>query len=347
MNTYMLSSLLKGKGKSYLPAILFSLLLLLGLECCHSDQSKNCINLYCYSAMKDVMLEGIIPAFQEMNKAQNNRNVIFKTNFRGSVELTCDIVTQKSADIAIFASEIDATILINRGVLAEKTWLKYPHNGTIAQSPILIIYNPDEVDDIKDFGDLSRPSVKLIHPSPLHSGLGQWGIMASYGSFLTDGDDATAMTKLNNLWQSVSSSPTSALMARDLYTRKMGNAMITYESELMGSSSRQVMDGTVCVPPKTIICEPLVVVIQRERSPLEEKLIMDFQKFLWSDRAQQIFVEYGFRSVTDRLNALNKKFVQLDSTFTMEDLGGAKYVKSELIEERWQNQIRRRNKAQN
>lgn len=342
MNNYMLSKRFRSVAKGIVPVLLLSLLIPTILICCNPLERDDQINLYCCSAMKDVVVEGIIPAFQEMQLSQNHRDVNFKTNFRGSVELTCAITTEQTADIAILSSEIDATRLLNRGTLAEQSWLRSPHNGTIARSPILILYNVDEIGEITDFEDLAQPLVKIIHPCPLYSGLGEAGIMASYGSFLFKTNDCDiAMEKLKDLWNSVSLKPVSALMARDQYTKKLGNAIITYESELLGSSNRQVMDGKVCVSPHTMMCEAKVVIIPQEVSPAKGKLVKEFQKFLWSDHAQQIFVNYGFRSIADRLNSENTRFVQLDSTFTLDDLGGVKFVKCELIQDKWQNQIRK------
>ncbi|MEA3287973.1 MAG: substrate-binding domain-containing protein [Candidatus Marinimicrobia bacterium] len=325
-----------------LPLLLLLFLIQPLLISCNSTQKDNEINLYCCSALKDVMLEGIIPAFQEMQAAQVHRDIKFRTNFRGSVELTCAITTEQTADLAILASEIDAMRLLHRGTVHEKTWLSAPYQGTFAQTPILILYYPDEVGEITDFSDLAQPSVKLIHPCPLYSGLGQWGLMASYGTFLFEtGDDSLAMVKLKNLWHSVSLNPASALLARAQYTKRRGNAIITYESEVLGSSNRQVMEGSVCAPPNTIMCTPMVVRIPQEVSLVKDKLLQEFHKFLWSDRAQQIFVEYGFRSVADRLNDDNSKFYDLESTFTLNSLGGVKFVKCDLIENKWQDEIRK------
>jgi len=324
-----------------LAALLLSILVMSFLNCCESKSSDDEINLYCCSAMKDVIVEGIIPAFHEMQLAQNKRDINFVTNFAGSVELTCAMATERTADVAILASEIDAMRLLNRGIINEQTWQKSPHQGTIAQTPILILYNSQEATEITGFQDLAQESVKLIHPCPLYSGLGQWALMASYGSFLFEtADDSMAMDKLKDLWRSVTVTPASTLMARDLYTRGRGNAIITYESEILGSSNREVMPGKVSVPANTIICELKVVRIPQEVSPAKDKLVEEFKKFLWSDRAQQIFVDYGFRSVADRLNGNNSKFFELGSTFALDSLGGIPFVKCQLIEIKWQNEIR-------
>ncbi len=341
MKNYMHLNSTRSIVRGIVPVLLLSLLIPIILIYCNATDADDTINLYCCSSMKDVVVEGIIPAFQKMQMAQYNRDVNFNTNFRGSVELTSIIISEQTADIAILSSEIDATRLLNRGVLTEESWLKSPHKGTIVRSPVLIVYNSEETGKISDFDELGKLSVHLIHSSPLHSGLGQWGIMACYGSFLSETNDSgVAMERLKKLWHSVTLRPISASMARDQYTKKLGNAIITCESELLGSSNRQVMDGEVCVPSNTILCEPKVVTIPQDVSPSKKQLIRNFQKFLWSDRAQQIFVDYGFRSVADRLNKENKRLVELNSTFTLDDLGGVKFAKCELIEDKWQNEIR-------
>lgn len=54
----------------------------------------------------------------------------------------------------------------------------------------------------------------------------------------------------------------------------------------------------------------------------QRPLIDAFVEFLWSRQAQQIFVDYGFRSPIEELNQVNPHFGVIESRFTLDSLGG-------------------------
>jgi sulfate transport system substrate-binding protein len=82
-----------------------------------------------------------------------------------------------------------------------------------------------------------------------------------------------------------------------------------------------------------------VVVIDKNIAPSQRELVDAFVDFLWSDTAQRIFVEYGFRSVDDNLNAANSAFGQITRPFTVSDLGGWTQAKKDIIEAVWKSVV--------
>ena len=287
------------------------------------------------------MEERILPAFKERQRSDDNLNVEIHVRYGGSTSLTSDLITRKTIDIAILASEIDAQRLYNHGVLSEMSWLKSPYEGTIAYSPILILYNPAELDSITDFEDLAQPITQLIFCNPHFSGLGQWSVLALYGAFkYSTGDGHLATTHMQQLWKRVNSQPASSNLARQQYTNGRGNAFITYESEILKPGKERIMDGAVVVPQWTILCEPKALKFDQQRSPVKEELLSDFMAFLWSNKAQMAFVEYGFRSLVDRLNIGNAYFNDLNMIFTLDSLGGASSAKCQILEGVWVNKVK-------
>ena len=339
-----INNLLRAKrqwsGRFFISLVIL-FLSLWAIQACDPKASDREIKLYCFSAMQDVMLEGIIPAFQENQRLQHQTPSTIKTNFMGSAELTSHLITRESADIAILASEIDAMRLVYRGSLDQPLWRDSPYSGIVVRSPILIVTDPEQGLDIQDFADLSNPTTQLIHANPIYSGLGQWSLLATYGAFLGDyGSDDLAMEALQRLWSRVTLNPASAMLARAQYGQKRGNTMLTYESEILGAGGSTGMPGEVRIPHATILAEPVVVLIPQDNSEAKDATVQTFHDYLWSEAAQKIFVRYGFRSIMDPLNSENSRFFELDSVFTLESLGGVSFARSELLENKWQNQIR-------
>src|ERR1041385_7355030 len=91
---------------------------------------------------------------------------------------------------------------------------------------------------IRDFSDLAKPGIRLIHPDPVSSGGAQWSILAIYGSELQkskkdsgEPDKGRALQTLRAIWKNVISTPGSAREARTTFELGNGDALITYELE--------------------------------------------------------------------------------------------------------------------
>ena len=52
------------------------------------------------------------------------------------------------------------------------------------------------------------------------------------------------------------------------------------------------------------------------------RVVDAFVEFLWSEKGQRLFVENGFRSVEERLNASNPAFGKIADPFLIKDFGG-------------------------
>ena len=102
---------------------------------------------------------------------------------------------------------------------------------------------------------------------------------------------------------------------------------------------RGKLTAEVVYPESTILSEHTIVLIDKNITPAQLDLVDAFVAFLWSDTAQRIFVEYGFRSVNDSLNAANPSFGKIGRPFTVSDLGGWAAAKREIIEAVWKQTV--------
>ena len=336
-----------------LRASLISLLLAsLVLSSClpQSQQStggEQNITLYGFSILKEVLEKGIFPAFAAKWKKEHNQDVRFTSSFAGSETITNQILQGVGADVAILSIERDAERL-KQGGFVTSDWRLLPNKGIINRTPFVILVRKGNPKGIRDFADLGKPGVQLIHPEPVSSGGAQWSLLAIYGSELikseTGGgarDEARALRTLQAVWKNVIASPDSARAARTQFETGHGDALITYELEglLMKQAGAEI---EVIIPESTILSEHPAVVIDRNVTPQERPVVEAFMQFLWSEEAQRAFVQYHFRSINDEsLNEANKQFGQIKMPFTIEYFGGWSKAYPDIIERVWRDQVQK------
>jgi sulfate transport system substrate-binding protein len=99
------------------------------------------------------------------------------------------------------------------------------------------------------------------------------------------------------------------------------------------------LKGEIVYPPSTILSEHIVVVIDKNIIQEQQPLVEAFVDFLWSEEAQQIFIDYGFRSVDEALNEANPDFQTIRDPFTVGDMGGWLVAKEAVIDSVWRQQV--------
>lgn len=313
-----------------------------------TDTSGRQITLYGFSILKEALEKAVYPAFAAKWKQEHGEDVRFTSSFAGSETVTNQILQGVGADIAILSIERDAERL-KQGGFVTSDWHSLPQRGIVNKTPFVILVRAGNPKGIRDFADLGRPGVKLIHPDPISSGGAQWSILAIYGSELTKSekqtgtrDEAHALRMLQSIWRNVISTPGSAREARTQFETGFGDALITYELEglLMKAAKAPV---EIVVPEATIFSEHPAVVVDRNVTAEERPVVEAFMQYLWSDEAQRAFVQYHFRSASNEsLNEANAAFAKITSPFTVEYFGGWQRAYPEIIEKIFRDQVQKR-----
>ena len=303
------------------------------------------ITLYGFSIMKESLEKAIYPAFAAKWKQEHNQDVKFVSSFAGSETVTNQILQGAPAHLAILSIERDAERLRQGGAVTSD-FHNLPQHGIVNKTPFVILVRKGNPKGIRDFADLGRPGVKMIHPDPVSSGGAQWSVLAIYGSELVKSErhsgsqDATrALSTLQAVWRNVQSTPGSAREARTQFETGYGDALITYELEglLMRQANAPV---EIVVPEATIFSEHPAVVIDRNVRAADRKVVEAFLQFLWSEEAQRAFVQYHFRSATDdKLDEANPGFARINLPFTIEYFGGWERAYPDVIEHVWREQV--------
>jgi sulfate transport system substrate-binding protein len=327
------------------------ILALLGGSCLPKSPGERgdvTITLYGFSVMKESLEKAIFPNFAAKWKQQYGQVLSFQSSFAGSETVTNQILRGAPADIAILSIERDVQRLQKDGFVTAD-WHSLPAHGIVNKTPFVIIVRQGNPKGIKDFSDLAKPGIRLIHPDPISSGGAQWSILAIYGSELKksekergEADAGRALQTLRAIWRNVISTPGSAREARTTFELGNGDALITYELE--GLLMKEANDPVEIVTPQaTIFSEHPAVVIDRNVTSAERPVIDAFMQYLWSDEAQQAFVKFHFYSSTnDAFNQANTAFGHIELPFTIDYFHGWDKAYPEVIEKIFRDQVQRK-----
>jgi sulfate transport system substrate-binding protein len=306
------------------------------------------ITLYGFSIMKESLEKAIFPGFTAKWKQQHGQTVQFQSSFAGSETVTNQILRGAPAEIAILSIERDVQRLQKEGFVTAD-WQSSPGKGIVNKTPFVIIVRQGNPKGIRDFSDLAKPGIRLIHPDPISSGGAQWSILAIYGSELMksatkreEADKPKALQTLRAIWKNVISTPGSAREARTTFELGNGDALITYELEalLMKEANAPI---EVVVPQSTIFSEHPAVVIDKNITAAKRPVINAFMEYLWSDEAQEAFVKFHFYSATnDAFNQANTQFGHIEMPFTIEYFDGWDKAYPEVIEGIFRDQVQRK-----
>lgn len=300
------------------------------------------ITLYGYSVIEEVCERGIFPAFKDQWKQVGGEDVQLISSFASLGQITSDLSRGAPADLAILSAEVGLQELADAGVISLNRQARLPHSGILGHTPVIIAVRPGNPLNIRDFEDLARPGVEVIQPDPATSGSALWVLLAEFGAGQrrsgrwNDGGDL-----LVGIARNVTTKAGSALDARMLFEKGMGDALVTLEQDALYSRRNRSLDADLVYPRSTIVSEPCLVVIERGIEPRNQREVDALVQFLWSERAQRIFAEYGYRGIETGMTETDSTFQRIEDPFRIEDFGGWKHAKREVIDGVWRNRVLR------
>jgi sulfate transport system substrate-binding protein len=294
---------------------------------------------YGFSILGEALDDAVLPAFVRDWEARTGERVAVVTAFAGSGTITNQIVMGVPADLALLSLELDAERLAKAGVVRAGSWRRLPHSGVVNRTPFILLVRPGNPKGIRDFTDLGRPGVRVVHPDPMTSGGAMWGLLAEYGSGFRRGGPQAGYQTLLGVWRNVVAQAASARAARTQFENGFGDVLVTYEQEALKDGGKTGAGGwQIVYPPSTVQSEHTLVVVDRNVEPGERDLVDALVRFLWSAEAQRLFVRHGFRSVQEDLND-NPAFGRIEDPFLVRDFGGWDRARDEIVDAVWKERV--------
>ena len=327
-------------------SLLFMVVPLLGCRR-QSDLARQAtITVYGFSVVKEPLEKEIFPRYRDEWTGKTGQELNFIPSYAGSEMVVNQIIAGVEADVAILASVRHADRLIEGGATKHK-WRELPFGGIVNRTAMVIIVEKGNRHRVREFADLGRKGIRLIHCDPVSSGAGQWSLLAVYGGELLrtarqqgERNPQRALATLQAVWSNVVSTPGSAREARTQFERREGDALITYELEALQLLEKSDQFEMV-VPSTTILAEHPVVIINHPRHGLSAAryaIVELFVRSLWERPAQEAWARARFRAVTDE--SLNLGFAKIEHPFTVADLGGWERAYQLIVEDAWKRRVR-------
>lgn len=298
--------------------------------------------VYGFSILGEALNEDVLPEFARRWEKESGERVELITAFAGSGTVTNQLILGVPAQCAILSLELDAHRLGDAGVIPAGSWHRLPHGGVVNRTPFVLVVRPGNPKAIRAFADLARPGVRVVHPDPLTSGGANWALLAEYGAAARaqPGREREAgFAALLGLWRNVAAQAASARAARTQFENGFGDVLVTYEQDVLEDAVAGTLPGEIVYPRSTVLSEHTLVVVERNVPPEDRRVVGALVEFLWSEPAQRLFVQRGFRSVDERLNAGNPAFGHIEDPFRVADFGGWLRVKKEIVDGIWKERV--------
>jgi len=271
----------------------------------------------------------ILPAFQEHWAKPRKQELSFKESYLGSGAQARAIAGGFEADVAALSLEPDLEVIRKAGLISHD-WKKVgSHAGVVTRSIVVIGVREGNPKNIKDWDDLARPGLNVLTPNVRTSGGARWNIAAVWGAALrgktasAKANDPESATKLlGAILRNVKNMDAGARESLLQFERGVGDAIITYENEiLVGQQKGQKYEYVI--PRSTILIENPVALVDRyvDKHGTRE-VATAFLEFLTTPAAQRIYAQHGLRPVLGELEReLADKYKQPEDLFTIRDLG--------------------------
>jgi sulfate transport system substrate-binding protein len=293
--------------------------------CGSSSSSGGKVGLVAYSTPEAAYTDNLEPAFE---KTSDGDGVSFTNSFAASGDQSRAVEAGQPADVVHFSLQPDMQRVVDAGKVADD-WDQNSYNGIVEDSVVVFVVRKGNPLGIESWDDVVSSGAEIVTPNPFQSGGAKWNLMAAYGA-KTIGEgasDAEGQEFLKQILENTPVQPPSARDALTAFTGGKGDVLLSYENEAIAAQNAGE-DVDYVIPDDTILIQTPIAVTT-DSDPAAQ----DFVDWLYTDEAQQIWADQGYRPVSKSVLDKNKdKFPDPPGLFTIDDLGGWDKLNTEFFD---------------
>mgnify|MGYP000076785507 FL=1 len=254
--------------------------------------------------------------------------VKIKQSHAGSSKQATAILQGLKADVVTFNQVTDVDILAAKGKLLPENWRdRLPHHSSPYYSTTAFLVRKGNPKHIENWGDLTKEGVSIVFPNPKTSGNGRYSYLGALGyaqdAFKTE---AEQHAYLKDLLAHVAVFDTGGRGATTSFVeRKIGDVLITFESEVNGIRQEYGADDyEVIVPKVSILSEfPVAWLDKNTEAKGSTDAAKAYLQYLYSEPAQRLLAENYYRVRDEKVQAEYKDRFPDVQLKTVEDIGGS------------------------
>jgi len=219
----------------------------------------------------------------------------------GSGKQARSVIDGLEADVVTLALAYDIDALAAQGGLIPANWqTRLPMNSTPFTSTIVFLVRKGNPKSIHDWGDLVRPGVSVITPSPKTSGGARWNYLAAWAWALQQpgASDATAEAFVKQLYHNVPVLDSGARGATVTFVQRgIGDVLLAWENEAcLAVKELGPAKFDIIAPSFSIVAEPPVSIVdQNVDQHGTRKVAEEYLKYLYSKQGQEIAAKHFYR----------------------------------------------------
>lgn len=259
-------------------------------------------------------------------KKTTGESLVLNQSHGGSSKQARSVVDGLEADVITMNQANDIDLLADRGGLVPADWAKrLPDNASPTTSVSVILVRKGNPKKIQDWTDLGRSGISVIIPNPKTSGNGRYTYLAAWGAALKRGVSPQAAEALvARIFANVPVLDGGGRAATTTFAqRKLGDALVTFESEVPLIKREFGDDYDVVYPAWTVLAEnPVSVVDKVVDKKGTRKQAEAYLKFLWSDEGQEVAAKHYLRPRSAKVLAKHAKDFPKLTTFTVDEAFG-------------------------
>jgi len=268
----------------------------------------------------------ILPRFAADWKAKTGQELKIRTSYGGSGTQTRAIIDGLEADVATLALSADVLKLQQAGLIQPGWETELPSGSIITNSAVAFLTRPGNPKGIRSWKDLVKPGVTVVTANPKTSGGARWNFLGLWGSISqTGGSQQQAEAYVTSVYRNVENLPKDAREASDVFLKRdQGDVLLNYENEAILATRTGDLKAPFVVPELNIRIEgPVAVVDKVVDRKGTRKAAEALASYLFSEEAQQVFAEEGFRPTNPTVwERVKSRFAPVKQFFSVQEFGG-------------------------
>jgi sulfate/thiosulfate transport system substrate-binding protein len=240
-------------------------------------------------------------AFAAYWKGKTGDTVVVNQSHGGSGKQARSVIDGLGADVVTLALAYDIDALAKQAQLIPANWQsRLPANSAPYTSTIVFLVRKGNPKNIRDWGDLARPGVAVITPSPKTSGGARWNYLAAWAWALKQpgGSEATAESFVKRLYKNVPVLDSGARGATVTFVeRGIGDVLLAWENEAyLAVKELGPNKFDVVAPSLSILAEPPVSIVDKVVDKHGTRAVAEeYLRYLYSKEGQEIAAKHFYR----------------------------------------------------